>query len=139
MQTTWLARGGRAALALVVVLATTAAAKPTPGRPSQRSGMNLFALTFGVLNANHVYCGINNVGEVCVDPNLSPVLGGGFWPKGTPDQYIFNSGLQLAGTIPASAGFSWAGDTVGAYFMDPRRTQQPVSYTHLTLPTIYSV
>jgi hypothetical protein len=60
---------------------------------------------------------------VCVDPTNSPVVGGGFWPKGTPDQYIFNSGLQLGGTIPSSAGFSWAGDTVGAFFMDPRGDQ----------------
>ena len=128
MHATWLARTGRAALALAVLIAAVgvapAAGKPAPGRPSQRSGLNLFALTFGVLNVNRIFCGINNVGEVCVDPTSSPVIGGGFWPKGTPDQYIFNSGLQLAGIIPPSAGFSWAGDTVGAYFMDPRRTQQ---------------
>jgi hypothetical protein len=100
-----------------------ASAKPAPGRPGKRSGLNMFALTFGIMNVNRVFCGINNIGEICVDPTNSPVLGGGFWPKGTPDQYVFNSGLQLAGTIPATAGFLWAGDTVGAYFMDPRDTQ----------------
>jgi len=52
------------------------------------------------------------------------VIEGGFWPKGTPDSYIFNSGLQIGGNIPASAGFAWAGDTVGAFFMDPRGDQQ---------------
>src|SRR5262245_16598989 len=127
MRSTWFYRGGRAALALAVTFAmvgvTPASAKPAPGRPTKRSGLNLFALTFGVMNVNRIFCGINNIGEVCVDPNNSPVVGGGFWPKGTPDQYIFNSGLQLAGTIPSSAGFTWAGDTVGAFFMDPRGDQ----------------
>jgi hypothetical protein len=108
---------------VALVEVAPASAKPAPGRPAKRSGLNLFALTFGVMNVNRVFCGINNIGEVCVDPTNSPVVGGGFWPKGSPDQYVFNSGLQLAGTIPATAGFAWAGDTVGAYFMDPRGTQ----------------
>jgi hypothetical protein len=127
MRSTWFTRAGRAALAGAMLVALigveSASAKPAPGRPAKRSGLNLFALTFGVMNVNRIFCGINNIGEVCVDPTNSPVVGGGFWPKGTPDQYIFNSGLQLAGTIPSSAGFSWAGDTVGAYFMDPRGDQ----------------
>lgn len=127
MRSTWFIRAGRAALALAMLVALAgvvpASAKPAPGRPTKRSGLNLFALTFGVMNVNRVFCGINNIGEVCVDPTNSPVVGGGFWPKGTPDQYVFNSGLQLAGTIPASAGFDWAGDTVGAFFMDPRGDQ----------------
>jgi len=127
MRPTWFTRAGRAAVAAVVLAAAvgvgSASAKPAPGRPTKRSGLNLFALTFGVMNVNRVFCGINNIGEVCVDPTNSPVVGGGFWPKGTPDQYVFNSGLQLAGTIPASAGFTWAGDTVGAFFMDPRGDQ----------------
>ena len=127
MRSTWFTRAGRAALAGAMLVALIgvepASAKPAPGRPAKRSGLNLFALTFGVMNVNRIFCGINNIGEVCVDPTNSPVVGGGFWPKGTPDQYIFNSGLQLAGTIPSSAGFSWAGDTVGAYFMDPRGDQ----------------
>ncbi len=45
------------------------------------------------------------------------------WPKGTPDQYIFNSGLQLAGVVDPAAGFQWAGDTIGAYFFDARGDQ----------------
>jgi hypothetical protein len=127
MRSTWFTRAGRAAVATALLVALVdvvpAAAKPAPGRPGRRSGLNLFALTFGVMNVNRVFCGINNLGEICVDPTNSPVVGGGFWPKGSPDQYVFNSGLQLAGTIPANAGFAWAGDTVGAYFMDPRGTQ----------------
>ncbi len=127
MRSTWFTRAGRAAVATALLVALVdvvpAAAKPAPGRPGRRSGLNLFALTFGVMNVNRVFCGINNIGEICVDPTNSPVVGGGFWPKGSPDQYVFNSGLQLAGIIPANAGFAWAGDTVGAYFMDPRGTQ----------------
>src|SRR3989442_9772011 len=102
------------------------ATTPARGRAAKRSGMNLFALTFGVMDVKRIFCGINNIGEICVDPNNSPVVGGGFWPKGTPDQYIFNTGLQLAGVIRFPGGkpaFAWAGDTTGAFFMDPRGDQ----------------
>src|SRR5882762_324968 len=126
MRSTWFSRAatGVGALALLSATAVTiVAAKPAPERPGRRRAVNLFAVTNAVLNVNRVFCGINNLGELCVDPTNSPVVGGGFWPKGTPDQYIFNSGLQLAGTIPGSAGFAWANDTVGAYFFDARGTQ----------------
>ena len=129
MRSTWWTRAGRSAVVVALLtLATgaTATAKPAPGRPAKRSGMNLFALTFGVMDVNRIFCGINNIGEICVDPNNSPVVGRGFWPKGTPDQYIFNTGLQLAGVIRFPGGkpaFTWAGDTTGAFFMDPRGSQ----------------
>ena len=141
MRSTWWTRAVRATLA-AAFLATTAgagvaAAKPNPSRPGKRSGTNLFALTFGVMNVNNFFCGINNIGELCVDPHNSPVVGGGFWPKGTPDQYIFNSGLQLAGQVdPASFPFSWAGDTTGAFFMDPRGDQtmgDPITLVYSSL------
>jgi hypothetical protein len=78
------------------------------------------------LSGNRVSCVIDNTGQLCSDQ--SPVQGGGFWPAHTPDQYIFTSGLQLAGLIPPAAGggkptFAWAGDTTGAYFEDFRGTQ----------------
>jgi hypothetical protein len=127
MRSSWLTRTIRTTLAVGLLVAVTgvslAWAKPGPERGARRRGFNLFAVTNAVLDVNRVFCGINNLGELCVDPTNSPVVGGGFWPKGTPDQYVFNSGLQLAGIIPTSAGFPWAGDTVGAYFMDPRGTQ----------------
>src|SRR3989441_2168945 len=127
MRSTWLIRAARSAVAGALLAATVGAsvatAGPAPNRGARRRGANLFALVFGVMNVNRWFCGINNIGELCVDPTNSPVVGGGFWPKGTPDQYIFNSGLQLAGTIPSTAGFAWAGDTVGAFFMDPRGNQ----------------
>ena len=118
-------------------LASVAVAKPAP-RPGRRA-LNLFATSGLLLEANRIQCGLDNTGQVCVAFSGSPVGGGGFWPKGTPDQYIFNSGLQLAGivdpqsfiridTLPGpvydTVRFTWAGDTAGAFFFDPRGDQQ---------------
>src|SRR6185436_4190044 len=112
------------ALGLLLVGGIANAQAPQKPRPAARA-LNLFSspLSAKATTANRVYCAVNNVGELCVDSNNSPVLGGGFWPFGTPDMYIFNSGLQVAGIIPPTAGFAWAGDTVGAFFMDGRGTQ----------------
>lgn len=96
------------------------AAAQDPAGPDARRAPNLFASVIGVLNSNRATCLINTTGELCSD--LSPVLGGGFWPDPT-GQYIFGSGLQLAALISSSAGFAWAGDTVGAYAFDTRGTQ----------------
>ena len=107
----------------------SASAERAPGK-RRSGGFPLRALVFAGLEVNRVFCGINVLGEVCVDPTNSSVVAGGFWPKGTPNQYIFNSGLQLAGIIPSDAGFDWAGDTTGVYFMDARGDQgagDPVS------------
>ncbi len=103
-------------------LTSVATAKPVP-RPGRPRALNLFATSGLLLQANRQACGIDNIGEVCVAFSGSPVAGGGFWPKGTPDQYIFNSGLQLAGIVDPAAGFAWAGDTAGAFFFDPRGDQ----------------
>jgi hypothetical protein len=77
----------------------------------------LFGDPWAVLTANELQCLISNRGEICFHD-------GGFWPTGSPNQYMWNSGLQIAGMIPEDAGFAWAGDTVGAYFFDQRGTQQ---------------
>lgn len=90
--------------------------------PPHRSTTNLFAFAGAVLRGNRVVCGMNNAGAMCVGGE-SPLGGGGFWPQGTVDQYIFNSGLQVAALIPLGAGFAWAGDTTGAYFFDARGDQ----------------
>jgi hypothetical protein len=96
-----------------------ASAGPRPG--VARRTLNLFSGILGRQNVNRFDCGLDAFGKVCVDPNGSTTVGGGFWPKGTPDQYVFNSGLQLAGIVnPAISGFAWAGDTVGALFFDPK-------------------
>jgi hypothetical protein len=110
----------RWALVLLLVLPlgdAVAQSKPRLAAP------NLFAFPAAVLDGNRVACGVDNIGQVCRSFAGSPIAGGAFWPKGTADQYIFNSGLQVAALIPAGAGFAWAGDTVGAFFMDPRGDQ----------------
>jgi hypothetical protein len=114
-------------------------AEATP-RPRARRVLNLFSGFLSRQNVNRFDCGLNAVGEVCVDPGGSSTVGGGFWPKGTPDQYVFNSGLQLAGIVnpnlilridTIAVGpplvtdttlYPWAGDTIGAFFFDPKGT-----------------
>lgn len=126
MRQSWFTRGARLVLAVAALVAvagvTPAAAKPKPG--VKRAGSNLFALVFQNMNVNNQFCPVLNTGNICTAPNGSGVGEGGFWPKGTPDSYIFNSGLQLGAVIPSNAGFAWAGDTIGAFFMDPRGDQQ---------------
>ena len=91
--------------------------------PPHRTALNLFAYSSAVLGANRVLCGVDNAGQVCSPIGDGAIFGGAFWPKGTFDQYIFNSGLQVAALIPAGAGFAWAGDTTGAFFFDTRGDQ----------------
>jgi len=114
-------------LGLAVVAPTASAAvapaKPKPGVPGKR-GFRLFARTLGAMTVNRVLCGLNSDGEVCVDSTNSSTIGGGFWPKGTADQYVFNSGLQIAGIIGSDANPEWVGDTTGAFFFDPKGTTQ---------------
>ena len=125
MRATSVMRSVRATLALLVLGATAAssvvAAKPI--RPTRPRAMNLFSSAGYLFEVNRQQCGLKNDGEVCVAFAGSPVGGGGFWPKGTPDQYIFNSGLQIAGIVSRTAGFAWAGDTSGAFFFDARGDQ----------------
>src|SRR5690606_13095097 len=110
------------ALALLWVLAvgpfSPASAQTSMEKRQARKANSPFNLNAGpstVLQGNLVQCGVNNTGDVCTDVFNSPTGGGGFWPTGTTNQYIFNSGLQIAGINGADAG-PWAGDTVGAYF-----------------------
>ena len=109
----------------VMTFAASPARASRPERPGARvaraRGFQLFAGAPKLsLEVNRVYCGITDAGEVCTDVTGSPVLGGGSWPRGTPDQYIFNTGVQIGAIVPANAGFAWAGDTVGAWGIDTR-------------------
>ncbi|MGE0354327.1 MAG: hypothetical protein AB7Q69_14010, partial [Gemmatimonadales bacterium] len=113
---------GLLALAIAALTPTVAAAKPEPGAQARR-GFRLFARPLGAMTINRIYCGLSATGEVCVDSTNSSTIGGGFWPKGTADQYVFNSGVQIAGIIGSDGG-SWAGDTTGAFFFDPKGTTQ---------------
>ena len=113
--------GGLLALAVAAVTPSMASAVPEPG--AKPRGFRLFARSTGALTINRVYCGLTSTGEVCVDSTNSSTIGGGYWPKGTADQYVFNSGLQLAGIIGSDGG-PWAQDTTGAFFFDPKGTTQ---------------
>ena len=77
MRSTWLIRAARSGLAGALLVATigasVASAGPAPNRGARSRGANLFALVFGVMNVNRIFCGINNIGELCVDPTGSPV------------------------------------------------------------------
>ncbi|HEX6643367.1 MAG TPA: T9SS type A sorting domain-containing protein [Gemmatimonadales bacterium] len=114
---------GLLALAVAAVTPSTASAGPEPG--AKPRGFRLFARSLGAITINRVYCGLATTGEVCVDSTNSSTIGGGYWPKGTADQYVFNSGLQLAGIVGGTKpGNPWGGDTTGAFFFDPKGTTQ---------------
>ncbi len=107
---------------LVAALATlpaSAHAGPEPG--ARGRGFRIFARPLGALTINRIYCGLDSSGQVCADSLGSSTIGGGYWPKGTANQYVFNSGLQLAGIIGPDGG-PWASDTTGAFFFDPKGT-----------------
>ncbi len=106
------------AFGLVTALPTSSLARPRPGKPA--NGFRLFAKATGALTINRIYCGLSSTGEICVDSLNSSTIGGGFWPKGTADQYVFNSGLQLAGIIGPDANPEWQGDTTMAQLFNPR-------------------
>jgi hypothetical protein len=131
----------RFALTAVLVLGagvsvvSTAAARPVlplrPGPRVQSGAFNLFAGSRIVrLNNNRVDCNaVHSAGFICYDPSGSGTVEAGYWPNGTADNYVFNSGLQIAATVyyDATKGQGstgpWVGDTVGVYIMDPRGTQ----------------
>ncbi|OYV65652.1 MAG: hypothetical protein B7Z72_12120, partial [Gemmatimonadetes bacterium 21-71-4] len=133
----------RFALTAVLVLgagvAVVSTAVARPSRPAPRTGTSAFNLFDGVrglrLNSNRVDCnGITNFGNICTDLSGSGTVEAGYWPNGTPDNYVFNGGLQLAGTVSYGQGVTgpWVGDTVGVFFMDPRGDQrQGASVTNI--------
>jgi hypothetical protein len=97
------------------------AARAWPDSERSPRGFRLMARSIAVLNANQVSCGLSAVGQICVDTTGSPEFAGGFWPKGTLDQYVFSSGLQVAGIIGGLRSENpWAGDTTGVFFISFR-------------------
>jgi hypothetical protein len=112
------------ALALGAMPLVVAPAAAKPSDKVRRSAFSLFAVPIDILQVNNVFCPVSNRGKVCVNQNDNPLLEGGFWPRGTPDSYIYNSGLQIGGVILNSPFTGGTADTVGVYFMDPRGSQQ---------------
>lgn len=104
--------------------------KPRPNR----SAPNLFTYYYrSWIDANRVFCLTSNYHGGCQANEGT----GASWPVPYYRQeYIFGSGLQIAGIIPSGAGFAWAGDTVGAFFFDMRGDQdagQPRSDIYASL------
>lgn len=113
---------------LFVSLALSLMAFPAHAESGRRPhrGFPLFEASDVGLRANRVVCNINAVGEHCVHGTGSFNMPGGFWPRGTQNQYVFNGGLSVAGIIAGAdlPQFDWPGDTVGAFFFDERGDQQ---------------
>lgn len=107
----------RPVLALLALSASVVSiANAEPGKP-RKPGFRLFASAERTLSTNRIACHIGSDGQLCASG--SSTVGGGIWPKGTSDQYIFATGLQIAGIVDdalpeAQNGFS--GDTAGAMF-----------------------
>jgi hypothetical protein len=127
-------RGGAGVVLVALALGLVAGkSSATANRPGPRAtGFRLFARSVGALSVNRVSCGLSAGGQICVDSTGSQTAGGGFWPRGTADQYVFASGLVIAGIVGGSkAENPWAGDTTGAFFIsgvgDPDGEQvQPI-------------
>lgn len=104
------------ALGLATTVSVASAVKPDPR--VKKNGFRLFARSGGALSVNQVVCGLLSNGQICTDSLGSSTVPGSVWPKGTTNQYTFNSGLSIAGVIDPASGFAWSGDTEGAFFFD---------------------
>ena len=76
-----------------------AAEKPKPGR-----GFRLFASAENIFTVNRVQCRVFSTGQICATG--SSTVGGGIWPRGTANQFVFASGINIAGVIEPLAGKS---------------------------------
>ncbi len=101
----------------VALAAPVAGAVNVPEPPVKKKGFRLLARANGSLRVNQVQCGIISDGQICVDSLGSSTIPGSVWPKGTNNQYSFNSGISIAGIIGPEMP-AWAGDTSGAFFFD---------------------
>ncbi|MGH7444582.1 MAG: hypothetical protein ACREKM_06885, partial [Longimicrobiales bacterium] len=113
------ALAGFAALALLAGTSLPADARDASreARARRTSPFNLGVSSTYSMSFNEWVCGLTDIGEVCSSAVGSSVGGGGFWPSGTANQYIFNSGLQVAGIVGADGG-QWAGDTIARFFFN---------------------
>lgn len=110
---------GRPIRHLTLALALGAGAIQAQTAPLPRPG-RIFAPT-AVPRGNRVHCPIYVTWDVCRAVLGAP--GGGTWPRGSANGYVFNSGLQFAGIIGGDGG-PWAGDTSGAFFYDLKGTTE---------------
>lgn len=101
-------------LAIVALSADEAGAQTLPKPGIKPGGFWLLARANGALTVNRVSCSINASGQICHDPTGATL--GGFWPRGTANNYVFSSGFQIAGIVGGDPSFDWQGDTTGASF-----------------------
>jgi hypothetical protein len=104
-------------MAMGVSIATTpgslAAARP---KPKPGSGFRLFSASQFLFQANRTQCYLNADGQECYTG--SSTVGGAVWPKGTANQYVFATGIQIGGLVDPTQSKSvngFAGDTAGAF------------------------
>lgn len=103
------------ALAVFVLIrpAETLALKPGHAEKTrQRSAVtSLSAFQTRITTGNRIEFNISSNGYIAVDPSRGSVTPGGFWPSGSEDAYIFQSGLHMLGIIDAD-GDGIASDVV---------------------------
>jgi hypothetical protein len=130
-----LAAGTLAALLLAVGTTVIGEVSEEAKQRRERGDFGLFSAPSITLEGNQVSCGLLGAGKVCKELNDSPSIPGGFWPKGSPNAYIFNTGLQVAGII-GSEGGGWANDTTAAFFFDPKGSTEHGDLIAPDLPSI---
>jgi hypothetical protein len=113
-------RAAAVVVAVSTAITTMANARPRP-KPGQ--GFRLFSSALTIIEANRVQCRVSSDGQLCATG--SSTVGGGIWPKGTADQYVFAGGLQVGGVVDPTQSKStngFAGDTAGAFFYNTSGT-----------------
>ena len=118
-----LTRAVVAALALSVTASTVALAKPSKPR---QGGFRLLASAINLFTVNRVQCRVFSDGSICATG--SSTVGGGIWPRGSANQYVFGSGINIAGVIESGdrSVNGFAGDTAGGFFNNTAGTSNGV-------------
>lgn len=83
----------------------------TGKRKGQSAGPSLSSFLTRISTGNRVEFNLSNNGYLAVDPSRGAVTPGGFWPSGSEDAYIYQSGLNVLGIIDAD-GDGIASDVV---------------------------
>lgn len=110
----------------MTMLAVIPASGGATGRGRSPRGFPLFTAFNVALDGNRVWCNINAVGEQCRDSGSFSTSSGGVWPGPNGVAYVFNGGLAVAAIVGGGdlPNYPWPGDTVGAFFHDPRGDQE---------------
>ncbi|HEX3928336.1 MAG TPA: hypothetical protein VHW65_10085, partial [Gemmatimonadales bacterium] len=118
-----MAAGLALAASLIGLAPGSAAALPWPGAKS--ANVHLLFFSVGEYTPNRTQDGLSTRGEFGVDPTGSGTTQGGYWPRGSVDNYIFNSGLEAAGIIQGTKPTNpWGGDTIMVKCFDALGTQR---------------